>query len=156
MRCLHRVQSAAATDPTPGNDDELSQLEEEVLNELRQAFPEPTPPPAAAEQRPAPKGQVTGSLAAGLEEGGLSLSDLYDGKVDELVRGRFEKMCEEKAPHHPEFQSYCNAVKVEIGLGDDDDDQWVFGEHDAYEDLVNLHIWSMCRQQLSDRLALGQ
>ncbi len=156
--------TSAAEDTTPGNDDELTQLEEEVMNELRQTFPEPTPPPAApaaAEHASAP--EVTGSLAAGLGEGGLSLSDLYDEKVDDLVRARFDKMSEEefqrelvKAPHHPEFQSYCNAVKLEIGLGDCSDDPWVFGEYDAFEDLVNLHIWATCRQQLRDRLALGQ
>ena len=158
-----------------GDDDELRQLEESVLADLaaQQAAmdletPSPSPlqfSPVAAEhsekQQPVGSGGVTGSVAAGLSpqgDGSFTLEQLQDPQVEQLVRARFEKMDETNlakelsmAKFHPEFEPYCKAVYEEVGEG-----EWEFGEHEPFEDLVGLNVWSICKQRFRDRLALGE
>ena len=121
--------------------------------------PEPTVVPKALPPAPAAKTEVTGNLALGLEEG-ITPTDLYDARVEEMITTRFGKLDEAQfealfaaAPVHPEYESYCRAVKLEVG-GDDVD--WEFGRDEPFLDMVGLHSWAFSRQQLRDRLALGE
>lgn len=85
--------------------------------------------------------------------------DLYDERVETMISQRFEKLDDAEferlltnAPYHPDYDSYCQGVKVEQGLEDGD---WTFGQEEPFYDLVGLHAWSFSRQNLRDRLALG-
>ena len=116
---------------------------------------DPLVPPSAPLVPPQPS--VTGSLASGLDDG-LFPSAIHDPEVERQVHERFEKLGQRElqqlvkdAPTHPEYDSYVRALKLEHGL---DDEEWSFGRDDWYEDLVNLYVWSACRQRLRERLAL--
>ena len=153
-------------------DDELARLELEVDSELDAMMAQPehvVPPPVLSPQPPvtpslppAPpvntEPEVTGNLAKGLDDGILP-GDLYDAKVEEMITARFEKLDDHQfkkllqaAPVHPDYDTYCRGIKVELGL----DDDWCFGRDEPMLDMVGLHCWAFSRQQLRDRLALGE
>ena len=97
-------------------------------------------------------------MAAGLEDG-LLPSDLYDEKVEAMYANKFSKMDDTAfnkllmdAVNHPEYESYCTGIRTEHHLNED---AWTFGEEEPLCDMVGLHVWSFCRQNLRDRLAMG-
>eukprot|EP00435_Cladocopium_sp_Y103_P025376 s3284_g6.t1 len=175
--------ASIAPTSTPGEldgdelgDDELARLELEVDAELDGMMTQPEhvvpftppslppqppvttppslPPPPPVKTEP----EVTGNLAKGLDDGILP-GDLYDAKVEEMITARFEKLDDhqfqkllEAAPVHPDYDTYCHGIRVENGL---DTEDWVFGREEPLLDMVGLHCWAFSRQQLRDRLALG-
>eukprot|EP00435_Cladocopium_sp_Y103_P007291 s4250_g2.t1 len=87
-------------------------------------------------------------------------SELYDQEVESKVADRFSKMSEEEfakllksAEFHPDFATYVRGVKTELG---GDDDEWMFGRDEPYEDLLSFHVWCICRDRLRERLGLGK
>ena len=103
------------------------------------------PPPA-----PAAKTEVTGNLALGLEDG-ITPSELYDARVEEMITTRFSKLDETEcaallaaAPVHPEYESYCRAVKLEVG---GEDDEWKFGRDEPFLDMVGCTVGTSKRRK---------
>lgn len=170
--------ASVAPTSTPGDldgeelgDDELARLEQQVDSELEAMMSQPehvipvcddeemsTPPPQQPPVKPEP--EVTGNLAKGLDDGILP-GDLYDARVEDMITMRFNKLDEkqfqrllESAPVHPDYDTYCRGVRVEHGLENEED--WAFGRDEPFLDMVGLHCWSFSRQQLRDRLALGE
>ena len=161
------------------DDEELAALEREVLAEFEKGMvedpvelpppaPVPVPKPPAKEpdvaKAPAPEKaeivpQVTGSLAAGLEEG-LLPSDLWDEKVYNMFEAKYSNLGTDEvkyllsqAKYHPDFESYVTGFRVEHGF---EDGEWSFGDEDPYEDLLGFQTWAFVRQTMRDRLALSQ
>ena len=148
--------------------DDMDTFEDEVADamatmELEQ---QQGPPPAEPPVKHPPTGptppdgtpMVTGSMVAGLDDG-LLPGDLYDERVEKMFTQRFEKLDDAEfqklvvnAPNHPDYDSFCKGIKVELGL---DDSDWAFGQDEPFYDLVSFYAWSFSRQNLRDRLALG-
>lgn len=170
--------SSAGGGTQMGSDEEdLQALEREVLaefeKEVTETFdpPQPPPPPKAptpkepaAVKAPAPvkvesAPQVTGSLAAGLEDG-LLPSDLWDEKVYNMFAAKLSNIGEDElkclasqAKYHPDFDSYVAGFRVEGGF---EEGEWSFGQDDLHEDMLGFQTWSFMRQNMRDRLALSR
>ena len=87
-------------------------------------------------------------------------SEICDPDIENDVRTMMSNWDEDKlvkelklAKHHPEYEAYVKAVKLEIGSEDCDD--WKFGEQEPDEDLVGLYTYARSKKALRDRLGLG-
>ena len=120
--------------------------------------PAEIPTPIESKEPVVPKPEpVTGNLAAALAGGAtLTPSQLWTQELEnkvstflgDLEPEQFEKLCEE-AKAHPEFQSYVDGVRAEIG----DDTPWEFGQDEPYEDILGFGVW--CRARANMQQALG-
>ena len=97
-------------------------------------------------------------LYVALENGELTISQLYDPKLEEQVQVRLSKLDDvgferhvQQCKKHPEFEAYCKAVRVEIG---DDETPCAFGEEEPYEDVLGFETYVLAKQRLRDGLAL--
>ena len=153
----------------------LSELEKDCEEALAQMVPpvhpsHPPNPSVSAEgggkgrpvTPPATSGN-SGNLALALTSGGgLTPSQLHTpeletqvvGELKQLSEEQFEAKVEELKQHH-EFNSYCDAVRLEIGGQEDDapEEKWEFGEQECYLDVVGLMVWIRARENM--RRALG-
>ena len=119
-----------------------------------------TPPPTKPITSPKTS-DVSGNLARALMGGGgLMPSQLFSPELEQdaqdtlnkLSEGDFEKRLEE-AKVHPEYKSYCEGVRMEIGETGDEPEPWVFGDQEPFLDLVGFLVWVKARENM--RKALG-
>ena len=119
-----------------------------------------TPTPSRTPISPTPS-DVSGNLASALVGGGgLLPSQLFSPELEKdatdslnkLTEEEFDKRVEE-AKTHPEFQSYCDGMRLELGETGDEPDAWVFGLDEPLIDMVGFLVWVKARENM--RKALG-
>lgn len=136
-------------------------MEREVERAMADPPKEPATEPAKADP-PKVKPSVSGNIAEALSGGsGLTPSQLHTPELEEQVVSDMKKLSDEQfqslfedLKQHPEFPSYCEGIGLELGEGDDDDEKWVWGEHEPYLDVVGLLVWAKAKQNMSHALGL--
>lgn len=127
------------------------------------ATPSPTPktPTPSRTMMSPPPSDVSGNLARALVGGGgLMPSQLFCPDLEKDVTDSLNKLTEEEfdkrleeAKTHPEFKSYCDGMRLEIGETGDESDAWVFGDQEPFLDMVGFLVWVKARENM--RKALG-
>lgn len=166
------AETSRASEPAPvademeGGSEDLEALEREVEREVERAMADPPNEPAkepAKADPPKVKPSVSGNIAEALSGGsGLTPSQLHTPELEEQVVSDMKKLSDEQfqslfedLKQHPEFPSYCEGIRLELGEGDDDDEKWVWGEHEPYLDVVGLLVWAKAKQNMSHALGLA-
>ena len=62
----------------------------------------------------------------------------------------------EECRHHPDFKSYCDGIRYELGLESDQEGEpeWEWGEHEPYLDVLGLLVWAKAKKNMMDALGV--